>query len=60
MHDCIVKLLKSSTDEDALECLCQLLKTIGKEMDTMKNKVCFYMYESNGRYDLLDVYLFYH
>ncbi|KAG8180922.1 hypothetical protein JTE90_020148 [Oedothorax gibbosus] len=37
MHECIKKLL-SEGDEESLECLCKLLKTIGKELD-----------DSNGR-----------
>ncbi|MBN3306327.1 IF4G1 factor, partial [Amia calva] len=31
MHNCIVKLLKNH--EESLECLCQLLSTIGKDLD---------------------------
>jgi hypothetical protein len=38
MHDCVFKLL-SSKDEESLECLCKLLRTIGKELDTEKAKV---------------------
>ena len=37
MHDCVFKLL-SSKDEESLECLCKLLRTIGKELDTEKAK----------------------
>lgn len=40
MHDCVVTLLKSS-DEENLECLCRLLTTIGKELDTTVAKVCW-------------------
>ena len=45
MHDCIVKLLRSGPksegvqNEDSLECLCQLLTTIGKDLDHEKAKV---------------------
>ena len=39
MHDCVVKLLKSN-DEEAFECLCKLLVTIGKDLDHVKAKVC--------------------
>ena len=39
MHDCVVKLLKSN-DEEAFECLCKLLVTIGKDLDHEKAKVC--------------------
>lgn len=38
MHECVLKLLKSH-DEESLECLCRLLTTIGKELDTDKAKV---------------------
>ena len=41
MHDCVVSLLKGS-DEESLECLCRLLTTIGKELDTEKAKVCYF------------------
>ncbi|XP_027039827.1 eukaryotic translation initiation factor 4 gamma 3-like isoform X3 [Pocillopora damicornis] len=37
MHDCVVKLLKSN-DEEAFECLCKLLVTIGKDLDHAKAK----------------------
>lgn len=37
MHDCVVKLLKSN-DEEAFECLCKLLVTIGKDLDHEKAK----------------------
>jgi hypothetical protein len=33
MYDCIEYLLKDKTDEESLECLCKLLRTIGKELD---------------------------
>ena len=36
MHDCINRLLKQETDEENLECLCRLLTTIGKNIDTPK------------------------
>ena len=39
MHDCVVKLLKRN-DEEAFECLCKLLVTIGKDLDHKKAKVC--------------------
>ena len=38
MHDCVVSLLEVS-DEESLECLCVLLTTIGKDMDTERAKV---------------------
>ena len=33
MYECIEMLLADKTDEESLECLCKLLRTIGKEMD---------------------------
>lgn len=36
MHECIKKLL-SQGDEESLECLCKLLKTIGKELEETKS-----------------------
>lgn len=38
MHDCVKKLLNAD-DEDSLELLCNLLTTIGKELDTEKARV---------------------
>ena len=38
MHDCLFKLLRSC-DEDSLECLCQLLMTIGQDLDNKQSKV---------------------
>ena len=38
MHTCVTKLLKDR-DEESLECLCQLLTTIGKDLDHEKAKV---------------------
>jgi len=38
MHDCLFKLLRSC-DEDNLECLCQLLMTIGQDLDNKQSKV---------------------
>ncbi|KAL2090707.1 hypothetical protein ACEWY4_012970 [Coilia grayii] len=37
MHDCVVTLLQNR-DEEALECLCCLLTTIGKDLDFEKAK----------------------
>ena len=39
MHDCIVRLLRSSSDEESIECFCRLITTTGKEMDHEKGKV---------------------
>lgn len=38
MHECVFKLLNNK-DEESLECLCKLLRTIGKELDSDKAKV---------------------
>lgn len=38
MRDCVKKLLNAD-DEDSLELLCNLLTTIGKELDTEKLRV---------------------
>ncbi|XP_069069081.1 eukaryotic translation initiation factor 4 gamma 1-like isoform X2 [Pleurodeles waltl] len=37
MHDCVVKLFKKK-DEESLERLCWLLSTIGKDLDSCKDK----------------------
>ena len=42
MHDCVFKLLRTK-DPENLECLCRLLTTIGKELETDKAKVCIYV-----------------
>ena len=38
MHDCAFKLLRAG-DEESLESLCQLLFTIGKDLDSDRAKV---------------------
>ena len=38
MHECLSKLLKGYEDEDNIECLCKLLTTIGKDIDSPKSK----------------------
>lgn len=38
MHECLAKLLSGSGDEDSIECLCNLLTTIGKDIDNPKSK----------------------
>ena len=47
MHDCIFKLLRSDKQEpleDNLECLCELLATIGRDLDHKQAKViCQYL-----------------
>ena len=38
MHDCLLKLL-CSNNENSLECLCELVTTVGKKLDHAKAKV---------------------
>ena len=48
IHDCMVRLLRSSSDEESIECFCRLIITTGKEMDHKKAKVhihvCIYVH----------------
>lgn len=37
MFDCLSRLMKTD-DEDSIECLCWLVRTIGKDLDQPKNK----------------------
>ena len=39
MHECIVRLLRSTSDEEALECFSRLITTTGKELDHPQAKV---------------------
>ena len=39
MHECIVRLLKSTSDEESLECFARLITTTGKDLDQEKAKV---------------------
>ena len=39
MHGCIVRLLISTSDEDAFECFSRLITTTGKELDHPQAKV---------------------
>ena len=39
MHECIVHLLKSSSDEQSLECFATVITTIGKDLDIPEAKV---------------------
>ena len=34
MHQCILRLLSQPEDEESIECLCRLLSTIGKELES--------------------------
>ena len=39
MHDCIVRLLRSSYDVESIECFCKLIIITGKDLDRPKGKV---------------------
>ena len=39
MHECITRLLKSSSDEESLECFGKLIMTTGKDLDRPRAKV---------------------
>ena len=39
MHECITRLLKSSSDEEALECFGKLIMTTGKDLDKPETEV---------------------
>ena len=39
MHDCILRLLRSTSDHESLECFCRLVTTTGKELDHPQAKV---------------------
>ena len=47
MHDCMFKLLKLQ-DNESIECACNLLETIGQDLDTPKGKVSFCGIYSHG------------
>ena len=39
MHECIRRLLRSTTDEETLECFVKVMFTIGKDLDHEKGQV---------------------
>ena len=39
MHECIVRLLRSASDEECLECFARLITTTGKDLDHPQAKV---------------------
>ena len=39
MHECITRLLKSTSDEESLECFGKLIMTTGKDLDKPEIKV---------------------
>lgn len=38
MYDCVEYLLRDRADEEALECLCKLLRVIGVKIDAKANE----------------------
>lgn len=40
IHECLVRLLRSSSDTDSLECFARLLTVTGKDIDRPEAKVC--------------------
>ena len=38
MHECIIRLLRSASDEESLECFCELITTTGKLLDKSEAK----------------------
>ena len=43
IHECLVRLLQSSSDTDCLECFARLLTISGKDVDKPEAKVCKYI-----------------
>ena len=43
MHECVVRLLRSSSDEESLECFTGLITTTGKYLDKPEAKVVCFM-----------------
>lgn len=41
MHECIMRLLKSTTDEKSLECFAVLITETGKDLDHPEVTVCY-------------------
>ena len=39
MHACVVRLLRSSSDEESLECFAGLITIVGKDLDHSEAKV---------------------
>ena len=39
MHACVVQLLRSSSDEESLECFAGLITIVGKDLDHSEAKV---------------------
>lgn len=39
MHECITRLLKSTSDDESLECFGKLITTTGKDLDRPEAKV---------------------
>jgi len=51
MYDCIEYLLRDKNDEESLECLCRLLRTIGKELDGKASEkvIEFFFFSKSSR-----------
>ena len=54
MHECMIRLLKSSSDEESLECFAGLITTTGRDLDIPEAKVSPASLSSLS--DLLNVY----
>ena len=39
MHECVIRLLRSTSDEESLECFARLITTTGKDLDVAQAKV---------------------
>ena len=44
MHECMIRLLKSTSDEESLECFAKLMTTTGRDLDKEEAKVCVCVY----------------
>lgn len=56
VHGCLSKLMRAD-DEDNLQCFCILILTTGKELDTDKAKVTFFLNISKQPHDKNCVYI---
>ena len=60
MHECLVFLLKSTSDNEYLEYFCRLITNIGCSLDTSKSKVlpeCWYRIAGNFR--MVEIFVFF-
>ena len=49
MHECMIRLLKSASDEESLECFAKLMATTGKDLDKEEAKVCVQPFQEFAR-----------